>query len=147
MTCRGVPTAITSRLRHTSEGRCAAIPFRSWVVSTIARPSWCRSWIRCITSCRVRTSTPDGRLVQQQQLRTTKHRARDEHPLLLPAGQLSDVAFAEAAETETLEDLVGFACARPATPRAPRDPAIRAIRTASRTVMGKYQLTVSTCGT
>ena len=69
MTSCGEPRAITSRFRHTSYGRCAAMPFRSWVVSTIARPSWCSSWIRCITSWRVRTSTPARRLVEQQQLR------------------------------------------------------------------------------
>ena len=58
-TCSGVPAPITERLRHTTVGRCAAIPLRSWVVSTIVRPSALRSSRRWRTSWRVRTSSPD----------------------------------------------------------------------------------------
>ena len=45
--------------RHTSRGRWAAIPLRSWVVSTMASPSPCSSASRCSSSWRVRTSTPE----------------------------------------------------------------------------------------
>ena len=85
-------------------GRCAAMPFRSCVVSTIAIPRGGARAIRCITSWRVRTSTPARRLVQQEELRPTEHRARDEHPLLLPARELPDVAVAQVPDPEPIED-------------------------------------------
>ena len=40
---RGGPAPMTLVLRHTRCGRWAAMPLRSWVVSTIASPSPCRS--------------------------------------------------------------------------------------------------------
>ena len=66
---------------------------------------------------------PGRGLVQQQELGAAEHRPRDEHPLLLPAGQLADVPFTEAAEAEALEDLIGFLAFGPRGPRALCDPA------------------------
>ena len=58
-TSAGGPAAITRRLRHTRWGRCAAMPLRSWVVSTIEMPDSLRSPSRCSTACRVVMSTPE----------------------------------------------------------------------------------------
>ena len=105
-----------SLLRHTRCGRCAAMPFRSWVVSTIAKPSRCRSSSRWSTSWRVRTSTPGRRLVHQQQVGLAEQRAGHEHPLLLAARQFADVTVGEVADAEPVEhvgDLAPLGATRP----------------------------------
>ena len=87
------------------------------------------------------------RLVHQQQVRIAEQCPGDEHALLLAAGELADV-----------RDPPGPRCRAATAPRAPRPrsarlrhgrmrPDVRAISTHSATVTGKFQLTVSTCGT
>ena len=51
---------------------------------------------------------PGRGFVQQQHLRPAEQRPRDEHPLLLAAGELADVAISEAADAELLEHRVHF---------------------------------------
>ena len=84
-------------------------------------------------------------LVQEQQPRATEHRPRDEHPLLL-AARAPGCVGREPAEPEPIEDLLGLVDLL-RDGHGSRRPSIRAIKTASRTVTGKYQFTVSTCGT
>ena len=123
------------------------MPLRSWVVSTIASPSPWRSSSRWRTSWRVRDVDARRRLVHQQQLRAAEQRPGDEHPLLLAARQLADVAVGEVADAEALEHVVDLGLLGRDCATAARRPRVRAISTHSPTVTGKFQLTVSTCGT
>ena len=59
-------------------------------------------------------------LVEQQHSGLAEQRPGDEHPLLLAAGELADVAIAEAADAELVEHVVDFGAARRATPTAGR---------------------------
>ena len=67
------------------------MPLRSWVVSTMARPSACKSASRWRTSWRVRDVDARGGLVEEQDVGSAEQGPGDEHPLLLAPGQLSDV--------------------------------------------------------
>ena len=62
------------------------------------------------------------RLVEEQERRAAEHRPRDEHALLLAAGEVADVPGPEVAETEAVEDPVGLRHLRPGRPG--RDPAV-----------------------
>ena len=73
-------------------------------------------------------------------------RARDEHALLLAAGELADVAVGELADVELGQDRRDLCALGAAGPRqAP--PADARHEHALATVTGKLQLIVSTCGT
>ena len=87
-----------------------------------------------------------GGLVDEQQVGRAEQGAGDEHPLLLAAGELADVAVAEVADAEPVEHIGDARAARPGWSTASAGRCGRAISTASATVTGKFQLTVSTCG-
>jgi hypothetical protein len=58
-----------------------------------------------------------GGLVQDQDLRPAQQGPGDEHPLLLPARKLTDVAMAEIADAQALEDGSHLGLLLPAGPR------------------------------
>ena len=88
------------------------------------------------------------RLVEEQERRVGDQRAGQEDPLLLAAGQLADVAAGQAADAQPLEQADRRAGRSSAVAQArQRRSAQRPIRTTSRTVAGKFQSTVSSCGT
>ena len=57
------------------------------------------------------------RFVHQQQLGLAKQGAGDEHPLLLAAGELTDVTVGERADAQSLECVCDVAALCPAAPR------------------------------
>ena len=88
------------------------------------------------------------RLVEEQEGRVGDQRPGEEDALLLAARQLADVAFGEPADPEALEQPVDArAGRRPSAQGRHGRPAHRPISTTSRTVAGKFQSTVSSCGT
>ena len=79
------------------------MPLRSWVVSTIARPRGVEVVEQVQDLVAQAHVDARRRLVHQQQLGLAEQRARDEHALLLAAGQLADVAVGEVADVEPRE--------------------------------------------
>lgn len=95
------------------------MPLRSWVVTTIASPSSVQvvEQVQHLVAG-VHVDTRCG-LVEQQQVGAAEQGAGDEHPLLLSARQLLDVAPAEPFDAESTED--------PCAPRRARHGSARAV--------------------
>jgi hypothetical protein len=89
---------------------------------------------------------PRGGLVEEQHVGAAQQGPGDEHPLLLTARQVADVAPAQVADAEVVERL-GHLTALGACRRRPPPARVAGHQSTSSTVTGKCQLTVSTCGT
>ncbi len=87
------------------------------------------------------------RLVEQQAARAAEQGAGQEHPLLLAAGELADVPLGQLGDAEALEHVAATSARSAALAQGTRRPAVRDISTHSKTVTGKFQFTVSSCGT
>jgi hypothetical protein len=145
-TSSGRPAPMIERLRHTTVGRWAAMPFRSWVVSTIVSPSEFRSSSRWSTSCLVRTSRPDvgssrkitWALVNRARARKTRCCwPPDSSRMWRPPRPSIPSRSSTSAISERSERLI----------HGIRSPRALAMPTHSATVTGKFQSIVSTCGT
>ena len=72
-------------------------------MSTAVRPAALSPRISSQRRRRPSRSRPGGRLVEEHQLGIPRHREREHHPLLLPAGELPEPPVAEFSKTRHLQ--------------------------------------------
>ena len=88
----GGPNATTRPASRQTRSQRALAHARSWLETTTVRPSARRRPRMSENAASVGASAPEQRLVQEQQVGLLHERAREQHPLPLAAGELSDLA-------------------------------------------------------
>ncbi len=129
-------------------GRWVAMPLRSWVDehdrdALLVQVARAGGALRGGCERRGPTSARRGRST----LRAGEQRTREEHPLLLTARQVADVATTEVVQPQPVEDVGDLRSLCLRDPRRSARPLARAMPTHSATVTGKFQSIFSTWGT
>ena len=97
------------RLTSTTWSQKSGTLPRLWVETSIRRPS-AAQLAQQLDDRRLGLDVDAGEgLVEQDHLPLLRQRAGQEHALLLPAGQLADLALAEVAHADALQRLVHLA--------------------------------------